>query len=391
MSSSRNVIKKITDDKLVYVGDLDADGVFFNAAYCADRERNPDGDEKLRLDKTNKVLIDHCRKRAVELNAAVKKLALASARQSKRVDQFNCNINGTGSAFTAIENLAEILDFSHEAYLLTEVYGQDEWIYDDSKFSILYVHMHKLASEKPGAKIVRDFFDDRDDILLGLQNFFSRNTVLIPRNVELNLHYCDGKNLEYRCSIAGRGKIDRNYERTIRCFVEHIGIDLANPASYRLPYHFINELGRHRRAFSHLRELDQWFELYGQFDLSQVVEMSAVTDEKSRFWNAVECLESQLARDISAMPEEERLSSIQAKIAIELEILTHILIEKVSDYGCELAQKAISHFQQRCAVLRQQYLFEDISPFAFAAFKPVKIEEVEKQPATESVKTLFSL
>ncbi|CDZ77326.1 hypothetical protein BN59_01609 [Legionella massiliensis] len=66
---------------------------------------------------------------------------------------------------------------------------------DESKASLLVAQMKLAAMTNPDDEIEFNFYDDRIDIVEGLQNFFKANPELIPENVSLNLFGYSGPHL----------------------------------------------------------------------------------------------------------------------------------------------------------------------------------------------------
>lgn len=56
------------------------------------------------------------------------------------------------------------------------------------KLTIIYAQMHKVANENPGERIIFDFYDDQEDILIELQSFFEIYNDLIPIGMTLRLN-----------------------------------------------------------------------------------------------------------------------------------------------------------------------------------------------------------
>jgi len=104
-------------------------------------------------------------------------------------------------------------------------YGQ--WLFDDSKISILYTQMHKLASENPNAEIVYNFYDDRWDIYQPLADFFKKHPDLIPANVKLNIYaYSGSKTPGNIITLEGKGEIDFNYSNNLKLMAQKtLGVD----------------------------------------------------------------------------------------------------------------------------------------------------------------------
>ena len=75
-------------------------------------------------------------------------------------------------------------------------------------------HQFQHRHQTKDYPVVFDFYDDRQDILSGLNNFFSAHPELLPRNVILRLHRYDAHSSNYLnacyASIKGTGKINPN-------------------------------------------------------------------------------------------------------------------------------------------------------------------------------------
>lgn len=186
------------------------------------------------------------------------KLMVGSARQSKPVDD-----NGQpqrGSCFTALEDILAYfkehitknkkrseknVEVNIDGYLLADLYGNCEagenfknaiailrkennnsdysfssWIYDDSKVTLIYAQMHKIALQNPQSDIIYDFYDDRmggeNDILNNLHEFFTKHHNLVPKNLTLRFHHYKGGDVYDYETIKGTGNIDKNFERSVK-------------------------------------------------------------------------------------------------------------------------------------------------------------------------------
>ncbi|HAT7071659.1 TPA: hypothetical protein JAN90_02505 [Legionella pneumophila] len=73
--------------------------------------------------------------------------------------------------------------------------GFPEYKDDESKASLLVAQMKLAAMANPDDEIEFNFYDDRIDIVEGLQNFFKTNPELIPGNVSLNIFGYSGPKL----------------------------------------------------------------------------------------------------------------------------------------------------------------------------------------------------
>lgn len=61
--------------------------------------------------------------------------------------------------------------------------------YDDHKILQILAQLQHIAQKNPDKEIEFHFFDDRNDILTGLKDFFTKySQVLLPKNIKLHLH-----------------------------------------------------------------------------------------------------------------------------------------------------------------------------------------------------------
>ena len=189
---------------------------------------------------------------------------VGSNRQSKAVDDCNASAGGgRGSCFPAIKRIADELEVTFDPFLLADIYGNlksgtsysravgekevekewehAKWMFDETKATILYAQMHKMACDNPEEEIVFDFYDDRKNILESLQGFYKKYPELIPLNVTLNLCKYRGSmssEIKPSATIKGKGIIDRNYYETVKDMGK-----LANPKrepNYRDPFTISN-------------------------------------------------------------------------------------------------------------------------------------------------------
>ncbi|OAJ34433.1 hypothetical protein [Piscirickettsia salmonis] len=105
-----------------------------------------------------------------------------------------------------------------------------------------------------------EFYDDRKDILLSLQEVFESNPQMIPKNVTLHLNHYDGVNLQNLLVIQGQGNPDVQYQHTLKNPAYRKAP--ANPAEAQADYS-ISELIKERfpkisKSFSQIKlELQQ--------------------------------------------------------------------------------------------------------------------------------------
>lgn len=192
--------------------------------------------------RANKKLIDVLRSEGSNYTKMI--VTCGSARQSFWSDRSN-RFGGRydrGYCFPALVEFTEALGNGAELdrFLLADVHGKLEpgvsfkratdpgdgdeiwarahanWPGDETKLSILYAQMHHNAEKDPYGKITFDFIDDREDILVALENFFGEHPELIPKNVTLRLFRYAGGELERRDTVfKGTGFIDANYCQTV--------------------------------------------------------------------------------------------------------------------------------------------------------------------------------
>lgn len=193
---------------------------------------------------------------------------VGSNRQSWFVDILNAQHRG--SCFPAIQRITNYLQCELDRFLMADIYGDlpgglsferaleamqptepkskgvfetlksyvvsdtreeservkhHDWVFDETKMTILYAQMHKIANEHPDQEIVFEFYDDRGlgmrtphDILEYLNGFFCANSALIPSNVTLRLHHYAGENKTFVNSIQGQGVVDTHYRQTVKEF-----------------------------------------------------------------------------------------------------------------------------------------------------------------------------
>ena len=235
----------------ILVHSNDADHSLFHAGYSKARR---EGDTNPVI-SSNQMLLDKMKKQQTEGNYSKVIMAIGSNRQDYAVDYLNShNNNGvrvTESVFSAIESIATHLGAEYDpttmaditksrpdgvtAYLIQENKINDpnspEWVFDNTKTSILYAQMQKVANAHPGDEITYNFYDDNTDILASLQTIFKKFPHLIPNNVTLQLHTYNGSLLTDKAPIAGTGRINADYRNT----VNNMGTLITSVSSARSP------------------------------------------------------------------------------------------------------------------------------------------------------------
>lgn len=242
----------------IIVYSFDFDGCIFNRYYL---ELSQQGDADA-LAKANPQLFNHIQKTAKGKSVI---LMVGSNRQDYGIDYTNTIKKGkyiTESCFTALSSISAYLknilgiDNEFDTYLLADttnklipgssflkaekaiaqrnkevIKSDDEetaehptWmpLSDESKLSVLYAQIHRIASLHPHTEaITYTFYDDRQDILDNLYQVFSQNPNLIPPNVTLQLYQYSGDEVvPYQQEIIGQGELaDYYYADTIKSLV----------------------------------------------------------------------------------------------------------------------------------------------------------------------------
>lgn len=204
---------------------FDFDGCLFNIKYFSERD----------LIKNNQALFDEIRQENQNFSKAY--TFVGSNRQSNAIDYMNGMARHGISCFPVMKDVSDYLGTTLDTFLLADVFGDlpegtsyarvidksyqgkhSDFVFDETKVTILYAQMHKIANENPNEPIVFDFYDDRDDILIGLQYFFAQHPDLMPSNIEMRLHQYDGSSVKLFAEIKGVGFIDKNYRQTVKDF-----------------------------------------------------------------------------------------------------------------------------------------------------------------------------
>jgi hypothetical protein len=148
----------------------------------------------------------------------------------------------TGSTFKAMQNIftwpslqiARIQNNTHELLvrnqrgeninILSDASNKE--IADCSKVTLIYTQMHHFAKHLDAAPILMQFYDDRLDILSGLQQFYTSAPKLMPENIHLQL-ICQKalKGVQptlYNAEpIKGQGEINQDYHELMYQMAEY--------------------------------------------------------------------------------------------------------------------------------------------------------------------------
>lgn len=227
---------------------LDFDGCLFHRKYAQDPSYDKD------VLTHNHLFLKTLRSENTLFSAV--RVLVGSGRQSFFNDRAGWKFKG--SCFPALLRIAEHLQATPDLFLMADVYGDLEegdsfrkaldyclpfvkqqgvesggsesalggrpfveseharWIFDESKITLLYAQLHKIAREHPVKEIVFDFFDDREDILSGLKRFYTDHPDLIPSHTILRLHRYAGGSMMPIAIIMGTGKMDLHYRDTVK-------------------------------------------------------------------------------------------------------------------------------------------------------------------------------
>lgn len=213
----------------IHVLSLDFDGCLFNAKYLINKN----------VIESNAKLFKLLKKENDSYEETI--IFVGSNRQSHELDIYNSFKNDTDSCFEVIVEIARELSAKLDKFLLADVYNDltagtafqlatsensldiehPNCRFDETKLSLLYAQIHKIASDYSHEKIVFNFFDDRQDILKALFNFFQKFPEMIPKNVNLYLNQYKGAEVQlypnaFEGEIRGKGIIDENYSETVK-------------------------------------------------------------------------------------------------------------------------------------------------------------------------------
>ena len=211
----------------IHVQSFDFDGCLFNSEYITSQDKD--------VIQANRKFLDSIKKKNTESSYSKSIVFVGSNRQSKATDDANLWLKG--SCFPAIKDVSDYLGAELDTMLLADIYGNlpdgsafaqalkdpegnekhAEWLFDETKATILYAQMHKIAVAHPNENIVFDFYDDLDGVIIrALTKFYTINSQLIPQNLTLRLSHYAGEEVTLMSTINGKGFIDSNYRQTVK-------------------------------------------------------------------------------------------------------------------------------------------------------------------------------
>lgn len=254
---------------LIYeIYSFDFDGCLANLFYLSSEDKN--------IILANKGLLD-----ALKSSPNPKIILVGSNRQGLMDDYNNALPDKRGSCFPAVKLITRELN-THEApatldeFLLSDVYNDladgtsfkmalrcidknkkdyipgklkkaehhPNWMHDESKLTVLYAQIHKIAKDHPLDDLQFNFIDDREDILDNLHNYFLKYPELIPHNVTLHLKkyigpYDKDNNpidpimKDYAPLRGTRAEADADYKHTVKIMAA-VTIEQMNAKDYFL-------------------------------------------------------------------------------------------------------------------------------------------------------------
>lgn len=225
---------------------FDFDGCLFHDDYIQNYIREGKND----VIGSNKVLLDGIKEENKEFAKVY--TFFGSLRQSKaRDEKKSFQQKRTGSCFPALTQINKYLESILDPFLLADIYGDladelsyyrtmdesyqekhSDWLSDESKATILYAQMHRMANAHPGEEIIFDFYDGRSlggyHDLQPLSKFYNQYQWVIPHNVILRLNHYTGGVVTCIAKIKGSGFIDTAYKETVKELVEQAKTDYCD-------------------------------------------------------------------------------------------------------------------------------------------------------------------
>lgn len=169
---------------------------------------------------------------------------VGSNRQAFETDLAGIERLQNGSCFLEIPKVSDYLGAEFDPLLLPDIFNEVEdgttfkqgvakhtegcpsykylpYVFDESKMMLIYAQIHHIANKNLGEDIEYNFYDDVDEILKILENFFKSHPELIPSNVTINLHkYDDTRTPTHRCTLKGTGQPDIFYKENVKIMAE---------------------------------------------------------------------------------------------------------------------------------------------------------------------------
>lgn len=404
----------VTRQNHIEVLSIDFDGCLFNTAYRESQDEN-------RLISCNQSFFDFITNTIAIYKPAKIICLVGSNRQSYKLDQVNAKKTSNhpsqrtlGSCFPAIAEVTRhiqsrsdvpcILDpylladsFGnrrhgenyHHAVSLHHVYEFADAPFDDSKIILLYAQTHKLASEHRGAKIIFNFFDDRDDILAGLYHFYSSHPEFLPENIELCLYEYSGQKVKAFCHpLTGIGPINETFEHQMKVMKGCIkvekhgknalaGLDESNLNSlFELshetqPHQFLkNKIHQMVQDISpnpnhHLRALDIINQIQALYQNHDATQLACTQSHDYPFHSKIEAKLAQM------------LAALRAQRQAQFSKLSSHHVNHIKNHFCH-AVKQMTEDQNKTATMQQKVLALTISALMYFLIK--NMHENSKTP-----------
>jgi hypothetical protein len=110
-----------------------------------------------------------------------------------------------------------------------EFFDHHDYVFDDTKFTLLYAMLHYAATKHHGHAITVAFFDDRMDIHDVITRIFKAHPDLIPDNVTLECWHYHGAKLDKPLTVInGVGVIDHHFRENIKRIIEICGFSATD-------------------------------------------------------------------------------------------------------------------------------------------------------------------
>ncbi len=177
-------------------------------------------------------------------------VSIGTARQSRYYDMLSMFGNNSTSCFGLYEAIAAYWGVELDRFLLADLQNEaldeencflklvdpsykekhNDWYFDESKVTLLYAKMHRGALLNPDSPVIINFYDDNEEILFNLEDFFTEYDDLIPENVILRLCHCvdRGRAYEDHVTLTGHERslgVDAAYKETLRDVGQYIEKD----------------------------------------------------------------------------------------------------------------------------------------------------------------------
>ncbi|MCW8400244.1 hypothetical protein OQJ26_15775 [Legionella sp. PATHC038] len=307
---------------------FDFDGCLFNTAYSNAPYTNFDKHLTDAVLIHNKEFLEQLKVENERFSQVI--AMIGSNRQSFEYDTGNMGGIHTfkGSCCSAIQTVCNYLDVDFNPLLLADLYNSLEpgtsyqhimeeikagtWInmeetlehqncpMDESKVALIFAQMQEAASKNPDEQIIFDFYDDRDDILARLQEFYSSHPHMIPKNVLLRLNHYDGAEPVLEAELVGDGVFFNDYPEIVVNMLDNLWEH--------------NDIAMEIKSNRHKPEMLQPVMQSEQFDSSDAVEEGEKESDSEQQNQSVDLVG---AAQVDEQTEKEAVEISVVAVAIE--------------------------------------------------------------------------